>query len=510
MEKTLFWWRVATSVAQVDRVVVYADAVEILCVRSAIQDMVYLAETVGMAFDLKRSLYEALPVSVKRSVCLVPFPWLAGKAYRDTYRRGNWFDRASREELRRYQERKLGDILLFAVEQVPAYQNLRPIVERHTPFEALKAFPLLDKDAVQAHQRDYLPRDFEKIPHYETSTGGTSGNQLKIFLDDSAQSVEMGFMHRQWQRVGYTTRHRKATFRGVSFPNLKSEVFWQYNPIYNELQFSPFHMSEANLGAYIDQIIRFSPSYFQGYPSAFDVLAEYVLRHRLTDKMPRIKAALLGSEPATTGQRERIERAFRTRAYSWYGHGERVVLAGECEKNSTYHHFPDYGILEIIDDNGNSFDKEGERGEIVGTGLFNRCMPLIRYRTGDYATRLESQCECGRYWDRFTDVEGHRKQDMLLGRNGTKMSLAALNMHGPLFERVVRYQYYQDRPGVCVLKVMVAPEFTERDRAAIERAYEMKVGEEVQFKIKVVDEIPLTARGKLKMLDSRLNTQGEG
>ena len=461
-----------------------------------------------MSFEWKRSLYESLPVPVKRSICMVPFSWLAGKAYRETYKRGEWFDQASREELQRYQEQALGKILQFAVDQVPAYRRLRSVVERHKPFEALKSFPLMEKDTVQAQQQEYLPRDFENISHYETTTGGTSGNQLKIFLDDKAQSVEMGFMHRQWRQVGYSTRYRKATFRGVSFPNLKPWVFWQHNPIYNELQFSPFHMSEANLGAYIDQIIRFAPSYFHGYPSALDVFAEYVLRHSLTGKMPRITAVLIGSEGATLGQRQRIEKAFRTRVYSWYGHSERVVLAGECEKNNTYHHFPDYGILEIINDNGNPCNREGERGEIVGTGLFNRSMPLIRYRTGDYATRLESQCECGRCWDRFTDVEGHRKQDMLLGRNGTKMSLAALNMHGPLFERVVRYQYYQESPGFCLLKVMVAPDFTEFDRAAIERAYEDKVGEEVQFKIKVVDEIPLTARGKLKMLDSRLHTKG--
>ena len=154
-----------------------------------------------------------------------------------------------------YQERELGRVLRFAVDQVPAYRHLRPVVERHKPYEAIRAFPLLDKDTVQARQADYLPRDFQKIPHYETTTGGTSGNQLKIYVDDCSQSVELGFMHRQWLRVGYTPRQRKATFRGVSFPNLKPGVFWQHNPIYNELQFSPFHMSQANLAAYVNEII---------------------------------------------------------------------------------------------------------------------------------------------------------------------------------------------------------------------------------------------------------------
>ena len=368
-----------------------------------------------MFFQVKRKIYESLPVSIKRSVCLIPFPWLAGKTYRSIYQQRSWFDRRSREELQRYQERQLGEVLRFAVDQVPAYRNLRTTVERLPPFEALRAFPLLDKDTVQANQHDFLPRDFDRMPHYETTTGGTSGNQLKIYVDDESQYRELGFIHRQWRRVGYTPRHRKATFRGVSFHDLKPGVYWQYNPIYNELQFSPFHMSESKLETYIDQIIRFSPSYLHGYPSAIDILAEFVLRHHLNDKMPQIQAALLGSEGSTSAQRERIQKAFHTRVYTWYGHSERVVLAGECERNNTYHHFPDYGILEIIGDNGNTCEKEGERGEIVGTGLFNRCMPMIRYRTGDYATRLDSQCECGRFWDRFTNVEGRWKQDMVIG-----------------------------------------------------------------------------------------------
>jgi phenylacetate-CoA ligase len=129
--------------------------------------------------------------------------------------------------------------------------------------------------------------------------------------------------------------------------------------------------------------------------------------------------------------------------------------------------------------NAGRVSRAGERGEIVGTGLFNRCMPLIRYRTGDYATRVEPRCVCGRFWDRFSEVEGHRKQEMLIGKRGARISIAALNMHGPLFERVIRFQYFQDAPGVCVLKIMVAPEFTEQDFMAVESAYKVRAGDEV-------------------------------
>ena len=258
------------------------------------------------------------------------------------------------------------------------------------------------------------------------------------------------------------------------------------------------------MGSYVEQILAFSPTYLHGYPSAIDVLAEYVLRHELTPKLQAIKAIFLGSEGVTKQQRERMNRAFGSRVYSWYGHSERVILAGECEKNSSYHHFPDYGVLEIIGENGVSCDCEGERGELVGTGLLNRSMPLIRYRTGDFATRLESHCECGRDWNRFWKVEGHWNQDMVIGKSGTKISVAALNMHGPLFERVIRYQYFQEKTGSCVIKLMTTPEFVESDRLAIQRAYDQKVGNEVDFNVQIVDMIQLSPRGKLNILDSKI------
>ena len=52
---------------------------------------------------------------------------------------------------------------------------------------------------------------------------------------------------------------------------------------------------------------------------------------------------------------------------------------------------------------------------------------------------------------------------------------------------------------------MVAPAFSETDRLVIEKAYQNKVGQELTFTARVVEDIPLTARGKLKLLESSLS-----
>jgi phenylacetate-CoA ligase len=402
-----------------------------------------------------------------------------------------------------YQEKCLGELLEFAVDQVPGYRHLRALVSRVSPFDALRAFPMLSKDELQQNMTRFLPRDFSRIPHYQITTGGTSGNQLRFYVDDHSHATETGFVHRYWKRMGYTPNCRKATFRGVPFGRLAPGIYWQENPIYRELQFSPFHMNESTLPSYVEKLIDYQAPYLHGYPSAIDILAEFILRHGIQDRIPEVRAIFLCSESCSSSQRQRIEESFRTRVFSWYGHSERLVFGGECEESSAYHQFPDYGILEIVDQNGLPV-AEGDRGEIVGTGFLSRSLPLIRYRTGDSAIRLAPTCSCGRQWDRFCDVQGRWNQETVIGRNGTRISLAALNMHGTLFDTVRRYQYFQDTPGVCEVRLMIAPGFTPAAHEEIVRAYQAKVGSELDIVVRVVEDIPLTARGKLKLLVSTL------
>ncbi len=247
-------------------------------------------------------------------------------------------------------------------------------------------------------------------------------------------------------------------------------------------------------------MIEYRPEFLHGYPSAVDVLAEYVVRHGLTPKLPPIKAALLGSETCSPAQRERIEAAFRTRVYTWYGHSERTVLGGECEYSRVYHMFPSYGILEIIGEDGEPCEVGGQ-GEIVGTGFLNRSMPLIRYRTDDYATREAHECDCGRCWDRFSHVVGRRSlEGFVLGKHGSRISEAALNVHDGCFNHVVRYQYYQRAPGQLVIRVIPNPLYSPADEAGIIAAYQKKLWGEVDIVVERVADIPLTKSGKQRRL----------
>ena len=114
-----------------------------------------------MGYKRLRKLYESSPGAVKQLVGCVPFGLLAGRHYREVMALEKVIDRAGRDQLVAYQGRALGQALAFACDQVPAYAHLRSTVERLPPFEAIKAFPLVDKEDLHATCRADLPRDFD-------------------------------------------------------------------------------------------------------------------------------------------------------------------------------------------------------------------------------------------------------------------------------------------------------------------------------------------------------------
>jgi phenylacetate-CoA ligase len=411
----------------------------------------------------------------------------------------------SREAILAYQERELSDLLSYVVDNVPFYRKYRSAVARLKPCDALKEFPLMTKLDVREHLGELTASS--NIPHHQARTSGSSGNQLTFYEDDTTYSREMGYMHSQWQRVGYSPHCRKAMFRDIPFRQKMRGIYWQANPIHNELQFSIFHMSEVNLPLYLERLIQYKPHFLHGYPSAIDVLAEYILRVDGAKLLPPIKCALLGSEGCSAMQRERISQAFRTRIFTWYGHSERTVLGGECECSDYYHHFPGYGVLEIVKSDGSPVACD-EEGEIVGTGFLNRFMPLVRYRTDDYAVRRTYVCECSRKWDRFSNVIGRRDTDgYVIGKSGRRFPLVMLETPSRAFRNVIRFQYYQRKCGELHIRMMVNANFLQGEERMIIEEHRKRFLDEMDLFAEHVRDIPLTPAGKQRWIVSEIDPQ---
>jgi phenylacetate-CoA ligase len=211
-----------------------------------------------------------------------------------------------------------------------------------------------------------------------------------------------------------------------------------------------------------------------------------------------VKAILCGSENLYPAQKSLFQEVFRTRIYSWYGHGESCCQGGYCEKEDHYHFYTEYGFAELVDTDGRVLPwKEGQRGELVGTSLINNTMPFIRYRTGDIAIVGPPKCSCGRHYPLVARIEG-RKQEYVVTADGRVIALTGLifGQHWHAFTKIRQIQLVQDEPGKIVVRLVKQPDFDVSDENEIRNKITscVKTGLEVSFEY--VDLIPPTARGK--------------
>ena len=118
-----------------------------------------------------------------------------------------------------------------------------------------------------------------------------------------------------------------------------------------------------------------------------------------------------------------VKKNWGAKVFSTYGVTELAASLGECEAGLGGHLHPELLFLEALDEAGNTVP-DGEVGELTATTFGVEAMPLIRYRTGDFAAIHRAPCRCGRNTPRIGPVVGRKNQKLKL--KGTTVFPSAL------------------------------------------------------------------------------------
>ncbi len=448
-----------------------------------------------------RSLYESSPGLLQSAVRLVPFSLIAGGHYRKFVSRQKIVENASLDEITMLQNQSLVNILRYAIKNVEYYYQYEDLLAMDDGFEMLRCIEPVSKQDIRDNIGKFVSKEFGEGDYYVSKTGGTTGGSFGVVHDNTSHSIDMAFVHRYWGLFGYKPSCRKITFRGVSFGGDSGDLLWKINPIYNELQINPYKIDQNTIESIADEVERYRPEYFHGYPSSILYFTELMKNIDRKLKVP-LKAIFLVSESVAAHEVAMLVDYYTVPVKSFYGHTERVIFGMECLTSHVYHSVPDYGFTEILRSGGGLPCNEGEIGELVGTGFNNYSMPLIRYRTDDYARRLGATCKCKRNWFLFDQVASRWNYSMILSRDGGKMPLAAINSHDEALDNLGRYQFVQYKPGVLEIHFVRSNVKSDNCLDKVKEMFERKVGSAIEIKVKVVPEIPLTNSGKHKVFVS--------
>lgn len=417
-------------------------------------------------------------------------------------------ERFSAGELRDYQDERLREIVAHAYATVPYYRErwdrlkLKPADIRGQA--DLPKLPLLTKADIKANFEALRSRDVAPRQLLTGHTSGTTGTPLTVGYDQACVWMTYAVFDRHYRWAGLRLARdgdRIAVARGNVIVPLeqKTPPFWRFNRTHNQMLLSSFHLSKANLAAYVEAMDAFRPTVVDGYPSTLYILARYL---ESQGRQFPVRAAITSSETLYEFQREAIERQFACRVHDYYALAERVVFSGECDQHAGHHVAMEYGIAEVTDDQGVPVAR-GDVGRLVGTSLHNRAMPLIRYETNDRTALLDRVCPCGRAHDLMADVTT-KAEDVLTLPDGRMISPSVLTHPFKPLDSIEGSQIVQVAPDRVVVRLIPGQGYQPALTEHLKTELGARLGDGVTVDVQMVDRLEVSPNGKFKWVISRV------
>jgi len=403
------------------------------------------------------------------------------------------------EQVQAYRDARLRAFIQHCARTVPFYKRrfreLGIAPEEIQTIKDLHRLPILTKEEVQEHYIELVSEEVPKQQQIITHTSGTTGSGLRFATTLRAiqEQWAIWWRYRRWH--GLQPGTWCAYFGGRSVVPL-SQVrppFWRYNYPGRQILFSAYHMSPANLAAYVDELRRRRPPWLHGYPSLLALLAAYILESG-TDLGYEIRWVTVGAENLLPQQSDLIERAFGVRPMQHYGMAEAVANISECEYGAL-HVDEDFAAVEFIS------NLDGPGYKIIGTNFTNLATPLLRYDVQDLVTLANDACPCGRPGRVVASVDG-RLEDYIILRNG-----ARLGRMDHIFKDMMNIreaQIYQKRPGEIIIRVVRGRNYTNADEVMLLHETRKRVGDEADIFIEYVEELERSRTGKLRFVVSEI------
>lgn len=352
-------------------------------------------------------------------------------------------EKASIQEIKKFQEQKLQELLMYLEVHSPFYQRLFTennikIADIRT-LEDLQKIPTTTKNDIQQNNDDFFCITPDKIVDYST-TSGTLGDPVTFGLSDNdlerlAYNEAISFACAGIQKgdvVQMITTIDKRFMAGLAYflglRKMGASVV-RMGPGIPELQW--------------DSIFRYKPKYLITVPSFLLKMIDYAEKHGIDYKNSSVYGAVCIGESIKNQDftdnilSQKIKEKWEIKLFSTYASTEMSTAFTECEYQIGGHQHPELIITEILDDEGNPVE-EGESGELTITTLGVEAIPLLRFKTGDIVKAHHEPCACGRNTMRLGPVIG-RKQHMIKYK-GTTLYPPAMNDILNDFNNILCYQ----------------------------------------------------------------------
>ncbi len=277
------------------------------------------------------------------------------------------------------QERPPGWLADFAAQTFREVPHYRALGSAPASIEDIAPVSRADLSAdIAAFVADSAPLD--RMINFRTS--GTSGHPLLLASHPVVAASYLAFHKRALRRFGITLLAGAGDV-GVVLLGMQRKCFTYVSvtPTMNEAGLAKINLhpddwrAPADRALYLDDL---QPEVLAGDPISFTELLTLGMKWK-----PR--ALLSTSMALLPGLRARLEGTFECPVLDLYSMNEAGPVAVFDPAVGGHVLLQDRMFVEILDEHDQRVP-EGRRGEVTLTGGFNFCLPLLRYRTGDFAS----------------------------------------------------------------------------------------------------------------------------
>ncbi len=402
--------------------------------------------------------------------------------------------RWSLDRLQAYRDEQLRRIIRHAAEHVPYYcdlfKNIGLDPERFRGREDMHRIPLLDKETVRTRQQELIADNARHFGMAWESTSGSTGTPLRIIVDQGARSNKLAALLRSYHWADY--RFGKRTF---SLQSYYLEDDFKYKRLFRTLRFDSNRLKRESALRVLRLLERFKPQFIMGFPFDLLMLSQFAAEAGL--ELPAPDSMVTYGETLSPHKRQSLETAYRCRVFNYYSQHECVSMIAECEQHSL-HLADDFAYHEVAN------EQEGGRGELVGTGLYNYAMPLIRYRTRDdlVIDPAKNLCPCGRSFPIIKEIIG-KQCDYIETPDGRL--LGAVMSHSMDHARGVKIsQCVQDARDHVYVNLVVDNSYNDESQQALERDLRKRLGQEMTIDIRIVPQLEKRPGGKTPFILSKI------
>jgi phenylacetate-CoA ligase len=446
-------------------------------------------------------LYLKLPISLQHVACSAR-GW---HVERTRYSRN--FERLSREadrraalssaEIEALRDDRLAAFARHAAQTVPFYGRLFAELgigsEQLTTLEALQGLPVLSKGTIQANFRNLESSAVRNSDRVLVHTSGTTGAGLRFTTTKASiqEQWAIWWRYRRWHGIDRRTWCGYFGGRSVVPASQTSPPFWRYNYPGRQIVFSAYHLSDANLQSYVDELRRRRPPWLHGYPSLLSLVASHLIDTG-GDLGYELRWVTTGAETLRPQQSAILKRAFGVQPRQHYGMTEAVANFSECE-NGMLHVDEDFCAVEFIPTGINDSHR------IVGTNLTNPSTPFFRYDTQDLATLASTTCSCGRPGRIVSAVDG-RVEDYVVLKNGSR--LGRMDHIFKDMTNIREAQIVQKQVGSLEIRIVRGSAYAASDESALLRELRKRIGDGAEVELSYVDRLERSRTGKLRFVVS--------